>query len=470
MRRAKIVCTLGPATSDQATIDALVAAGMDCARLNFSHGTHEGHARTARMVRAAAAKAGRPLAILADLCGPKMRVGRFPGGPVELVAGQPFTLSTADRPGDARGVGVSYAELAQDVRIGDAILLDDGLLRLSVTAVDGPDVHCVVEVGGTLSDKKGLNIPGTPLSTPAVTDKDKADLKFAVETLHVELLALSFVRRPEDVLEARALAGDTPIIAKIEKPEAIENLEAILDVADGAMVARGDLGVELGAEKVPLLQKRIIRAVNRHGKLVITATQMLDSMIRNPSPTRAEAADVANAVLDGTDALMLSGETAAGKHPLLAVGMMDRIIREVEADWLRERTALTDDGFVAELGEEWGFADGAAKAAAVLSFALPMKALVVFTRDGRTARMLSEYRPRAPIVALTSEPGVANRLAVEWGVIPRVEVPPEQLTETVRIATGLLLREGICQVGDEFALVMGWPPTSGTNTLKLHRI
>jgi len=471
MRRAKIVCTLGPATSDQATIDALVAAGMDCARLNFSPGTHETHAHTAAMVREAAARAGRPLAILADLCGPKMRVGRFPGGPVELVSGRPFTLTTLDdAPGDVDGVGVSYAQLADDARVGDAILLDDGLLRLRVTAVEAPDVRCVVEVGGTLSDKKGLNIPGTRLSTPAVTDKDKDDLKFAVETLGVELVALSFVREPSDVFEARALAGDTPIIAKIEKPEAIANLDAILDAADGAMVARGDLGVELGAEKVPLLQKRIIRAVNRRGKLVITATQMLDSMIRNPTPTRAEAADVANAILDGTDAVMLSGETAAGKHPLSAVSMMDKIIREVEAEWLRERTGLKDDSLAVELGHEWGFADGAAKAAAVLSFALPMKALVVFTRDGRTARMLSEYRPRAPIVAVTPEREVANRLAVEWGVIPRVEVPPEVLTETLRIATGLLLREGIASVGDEYALVMGWPPSSGTNTIKLHRI
>lgn len=470
MRRAKIVCTLGPATSDQATIDALVAAGMDCARLNFSHGTHETHARTAAMVRAAAAKAGRPLAILADLCGPKMRVGRFPGGPVELIEGAPFTLTTREVPGDVSGVSVSYPALARDVRIGDAILLDDGLLRLRVDSVADHDVHCTIEVGGTLSDKKGLNIPGTPLSTPAVTDKDKEDLVFAVETLKVEFVALSFVRRPADILEARALAGDTPIIAKIEKPEAIANLDAILDAADGAMVARGDLGVEIGAEKVPLLQKRIIRAVNRRGKIVITATQMLDSMIRNPTPTRAEAADVANAVLDGTDALMLSGETAAGKHPLLAVSMMDKIIREVEHEWLQERKSLTDEGLHAELGSEWGFADGAAKAAAVLSFALPMKALVVFTRDGRTARMLSEYRPRAPIVAVTQDANIANQLALEWGVIPRVEVPPEVMSETIRIATGLLIREGICQVGDEFALVMGWPPSSGTNTLKLHRI
>ncbi|MCA9517863.1 MAG: pyruvate kinase [Myxococcales bacterium] len=467
MRRAKIVCTLGPASATQEAIDALVAAGMDCARLNFSHGTHESHAKNAAMVRRAAARAGRPLAILADLCGPKMRVGKFPGGPIELVEGARFTLSTdPDTPGDGERVGVTYEPLARDVKAGDDVLLDDGLLRLRVVSTDGKDVVTEVIVGGTLSDSKGLNVPGAELSTPALTDKDKEDLAFAVGTLQVEYVALSFVRSAGDVLEAQALAKGTPVIAKLEKPEAIANLGAILDAADGAMVARGDLGVEMGAEKVPLLQKRIIREVNARSKLVITATQMLDSMIRNPTPTRAEAADVANAVLDGSDALMLSGETAAGRHPQLAVGMMDRIIREVEGEWLANIASHIDP----PAPREWGFADAAAKAAAVMSFALPLKALVVFTRDGRTVNLLSEHRPRAPIVALTQNGTVANRLALEWGVIPRIEVPPEIMSDTVRIATGLLLREGICKVGDDFALVMGWPPTSATNTLKLHRI
>jgi len=467
MRRAKIVCTLGPATSTQDAIDALVEAGMDCARLNFSHGTHEGHARLAALVRRAASRAGRPLAILADLCGPKMRVGRFVEGEVELAAGSSFTLTTdQDIVGDVERVSVSYEPLADDVHEGDRLLLDDGLLELRVTEVSGQDVRCKVVVGGTLSDHKGLNIPGAALSTPALTDKDKEDLAFAVDTLKVEYVALSFVRTADDVMQAQRLARGTPIIAKIEKPEAIDNLSEILDAADGAMVARGDLGVELGAEKVPLLQKRIIREVNSRSKIVITATQMLDSMIRNPSPTRAEAADVANAVLDGTDALMLSGETAVGRHPALAVRMMDRIVREVEDDWLITRETHTDP----TLEREWGFADAAAKAAAVISFALPVKALVVFTRDGRTANLISEYRPRAPIVALTQDSQIAARLALEWGVIPRVEVPPEALSETVRIATGLLLREGICKIGDAYAVVLGWPTTSGTNTLKLHRI
>jgi pyruvate kinase len=378
-----------------------------------------------------------------------------------------------DRPGSVEGVGVSYLALADDVVAGDVLLLDDGLLRVVVEGVEprhGDGTACIhtrVEVGGPLSDKKGINVPGRNLSTPALTDKDRHDLDFAVDIIGVDYVALSFVRTASDVEEAKRRAKGTPVIAKIEKPEAIRNLDAILDAADGAMVARGDLGVEAGAEKVPLLQKRIINEVNARGKLVITATQMLDSMMRNPSPTRAEAADVANAVLDGTDALMLSGETAAGKHPTQAVRMMDKIIREVEAH-MQERASAERPAITAN--DEWGFADAAARAAALMSFALSLEAIVVFTRDGRTASLLAESRPRAPIVALTSDRRVANRLALEWGVTPRKEVPPEHLHEAVRVATGTLLREGLCKVGDEFALVLGWPVSSGTNTIKLHRI
>lgn len=474
MRRAKIVCTLGPSTNTEAAIDALVAAGMDCARLNFSHGTHESHAKAAAMVRAASARAGRPLALLADLCGPKIRVGRFPGGPIELVEGAPFDLHMDDdHPGDVTGVGASYLQLADDVETGDKLLLDDGLMQLRVESVEPRNgetpaiIRTIVEVGGTLSDKKGINVPGRALSTPAVTEKDKRDMQFAVDTIGVEYIALSFVRSAADVLEAKALAKGTPIIAKIEKPDAIANLGAILDAADGAMVARGDLGVECGAEKVPLLQKKIIKMVNDRRKVVITATQMLDSMIRNPTPTRAEAADVANAILDGTDAVMLSGETASGRHPTLAVQMMDKIIREVERDWLSTVSASRE---MVAFASEWAFAEAAARAAALMSFALPIEAIVVYTRDGRTANLLSEYRPRSPIVALTQDRKTANQLALHWGVIPRVEVPPDNLPEAVRVATGMLLREGICKVNDEFCLVLGWPVSSGTNTIKLHRI
>ncbi|MFT3923447.1 MAG: pyruvate kinase [Myxococcales bacterium] len=467
MRRVKIVCTIGPASSTPEMIQALVGAGMDCARLNFSHGSHEDHAKVARILREVAARAGRPVAILADLSGPKMRVGRFPGGPIELIPGRPFILTAREVPGDQNIVSVTYKPLPRDVKPGDAILLDDGLLKLIVDRVDGEDVHTTVAEGGPLSNNKGLNMPGSALSAPALTDKDKRDLDFAVNELKVDYLALSFVRNPDDVREAQALAKGTPVIAKIEKPEAVAQLEAILDAAEGAMVARGDLGVELGAEKVPLVQKRIIREVNRRGKLVITATQMLDSMMRNPRPTRAEAADVANAVLDGTDAVMLSGETASGSYPVESVKMMDAIVRDVESAHLEAQSrAITDPKLI----DDWDFATAGARAAALLSFTLPLRAVVTLTRDGRTAALLSEYRPRAPIVAITPQVSAANRLALCWGVVPRLGLPAEDLEETLRIATSVLAREKICAKGDAFALVIGWPPSSGTNTVKLHRL
>lgn len=469
MRRAKIVCTLGPASATPEAIEALIAAGMDCARLNFSHGTHETHAASAKMVRDAAAKARRPVAILADLCGPKMRVGRFQNGPVELVEGARFVLTNEDVPGDAERVSHSYAPLPQDVVPGDHILLDDGLLRLRVVETTPTDVVTEVEVGGTLSDRKGLNVPGAKLSTPALTEKDRRDLAFAVDELKVDYLALSFVRSADDVAQAQQIAKGTPVIAKLEKPEAIENLEAICDVADGAMVARGDLGVEVGPEKVPLIQKRIIREINARGKVVITATQMLDSMIRNPRPTRAEAADVANAVLDGTDAVMLSGETASGKYPVESVRMMDAIVREVEADWLGRAEGRAAAPALIDR-QQWGFTDAAARAAAMLSYAMPLKAIVTFTRDGRTARLLSDFRPRAMVVAITPRPEIANQLALQWGVAPRFEIPPDTLEEALRLAAGLLIREKIGKHGDSVAIVMGWPPSVGTNTIKLHQL
>jgi pyruvate kinase len=467
MRRVKIVCTLGPASNTFERIKALVDAGMDCARLNFSHGEHAAHAEVAAAVRAASAQAGRPIAILADLSGPKMRIGRFPGGPIELIQGTPFVLTARDVPGDENIVSVTYKPLPRDVVPGDAILLDDGLLRLRVERVDGEDVHTVVEIGGALSNNKGLNMPGAALSAPALTDKDRRDAAFAVNELKVDFLALSFVRSPDDVREAQALAQGVPVIAKIEKPEAVQNLAAILDVADGAMVARGDLGVELGSEKVPVVQKRIIREVNLRGKVVITATQMLDSMMRNPRPTRAEAADVANAVLDGSDAVMLSGETASGAYPIEAVKMMAAIIRDVE----EARDADESVGiFDPKRTDSWDFSNAAARAAALLSFTLPLKAIVTLTRDGRTASLLSDYRPRAPIVAITPQISAAQRLALAWGVLPRLGLPAEDLEETLRIATAVLAREKVCQKGDAFAIVVGWPPSSNTNTVKLHRL
>ena len=442
---------------------------MECARLNFSHGDHAGHAEMVKQVRAASARARRPLAILADLCGPKMRIGKFEGGSAMLVEGAPFTLTTRDVLGTEREVHITYEPLPRDAKVGDAILLDDGLYRLRVTGLTADSVETVVEVGGELSDRKGVNMPGVALSTPALTEKDKLDLRFAVATLRADYVAPSFVRTAGDLHEAQALSAGTPVIAKIEKPEAIENLDAVLDAADGVMVARGDLGVELGAEKVPLLQKRIIRETNLRGKIVITATQMLDSMIRNPRPTRAEAADVANAVMDGTDAVMLSGETAAGRYPVESVAMMDAIAREVERDVVEDLSREYRELKVVP-HEDWNFPTAAARAAAVMSTHLPLRAIVTFTQDGRSASLISEYRPRAPILAVTHREQVAQRLALEWGVIPRLEVRPESLDETLRLATQLLVREGLCTRGQAFLLLTGWPLSGGTNTLKLHTL
>jgi pyruvate kinase len=469
VRRTKIVCTLGPASDTKEKVAELVRAGMNCARLNFSHGTHESHAKITKLVREAAREARRPMAILADMQGPKMRIGKFVGGAIELSPGDRFALTTDDVEGNQRIVSVTHDSLAADLQPGDAVALDDGFIRLRVDHIEGDTVHTIVEDGGPLSDNKGLNLPGVSITAAAITDKDRRDLPFAVSELGADYIALSFVRSADDVREAKALAGDVPVIAKIERPEAVDALSEILEAADGIMIARGDLGVELGAEKVPLVQKRIIRETNARGKVVITATQMLDSMIRHPRPTRAEAADVANAVIDGTDAVMLSGETAAGRYPTQALAMMNAIICEVESEYIEH--LAREFGELQSVGEEdWPFSNAAARAAAVLTRHLPLKAVVVFTRDGRSAGLLAEHRPKAPIVAVTSDVRVARRLALEWGVIPRVEVPPESLDETLRIATSLLVREKLCKTGEAFAMVVGWPTSSRTNTLKLHRL
>jgi pyruvate kinase len=469
VRRTKIVCTLGPASDTKEQVAALVSAGMNCARLNFSHGDHTSHAAMAVLVRETAREARRPMAILADLQGPKIRIGTFAAGPIELAPGDRFALTTAEVEGNQEIVSVTHDALGVELEPGDTIALDDGMIRLRVDRVERETVHTIVEDGGTLSNNKGVNLPGVAVRGSALTDKDRVDLAFAVSELGADYVALSFVRSADDVREAKALAGDVPVIAKIERPEAVEALSEILDAADGIMIARGDLGVELGAEKVPLVQKRIIRETNARGKIVITATQMLDSMIRNPRPTRAEAADVANAVMDGTDAVMLSGETAAGRYPTQALSMMDAIIREVESAYVEDLSKEFGE-LQSVADEDWPFSNAAARAAAVLTAHLPLKAVVVFTSDGRSAGLLAEHRPKAPILAVTSEQRVARRLALEWGVIPRVEVPPESLDETLRIATSLLAREKLCKTGEAFAMVVGWPTSGRTNTVKLHRL
>jgi len=443
---------------------------MDVARLNFSHGSHETHSKLLRIVREEAQKRDRAVAVLVDLQGPKIRVGKFADGQVELQKGEEFVITTdTSVVGDARRVSTSYAGLPGDVKSGDSILLDDGYLALAVTEVQGHEVRTVVVTGGTLRDNKGINLPNVSVSAPAITDKDRKDLAFAVRN-GADYLALSFVRSPDDVLLARDLAtADAqliPIIAKIEKPQAIERLDEIIEVSDGIMVARGDLGVELGPEKVPLVQKRIIDATNGRGKIVITATQMLESMIRNQRPTRAEASDVANAVLDGTDALMLSGETAVGEHPAEAVRTMDRIIREIEKS-AAFRHSVEDPSLDMPVS-----ANAIAHAAVIAAGQMQLRTVAVVTNSGGAARLMSEYRPEARIVALTSDEGTYRRLALYWGVTPILIGPAAHTDELLGHIERTLRERDLATSGESVVITAGVPVGSGesTNMLKIHKM
>jgi pyruvate kinase len=469
MRRAKIVCTLGPASKEPAFIGHLIDEGMNVARINFSHGDYDDHAAVIGAVRRESEKRGVPVAILQDLQGPKIRVGRFVNGSIDLEPGADLVITTREVPGNETIVSTTYKGLPQDVKAGDTLLLDDGLLSLEVMAVDGQDVHTRVLVGGVLKNNKGINLPGVKVSAPAMTEKDKRDLEFGLK-VGVDFVALSFVRSPEDVQEAVRLStrGDrrVPVVAKIEKPEAVERLTEIIDVADGVMIARGDLGVEMGPEKVPLIQKRCIEETNARGKIVITATQMLESMITNPRPTRAEASDVANAVLDGTDALMLSGETAAGKYPLLAVRTMGRIIEEIEAS--QRYQSLFEAPTLAFAHS----ANAVAKSAVVAARQLGAAAIVCVTESGGVARLVSEYRPSAQIVALTSRDEVYRRLALYWGVNPLITTPSKDFGAMVALIESSLAERKLCQKGDLVVIAVALPFGSGlsANTLHIHRM
>ena len=467
MAKAKIVCTLGPATSTPDVIKQLVEAGMDVARLNMSHGDHQTHERMYGMVRAAADETGKGVGIIADLQGPKIRLGRFADGPVTLEPGASFTITTRDVAGDKTICSTTYDGLPGDVSEGDQILVDDGRIRLRVTKVDGEDVHTEVEVGGEVSNNKGINLPGVAVSVPALSDKDEDDLRWALRT-SVDFIALSFVRSGADVERVREIMDEEgvslPVIAKIEKPQAIENLDEIIKAFDGFMVARGDLGVELPLEQVPMLQKEVVERARRNAKPVIVATQMLESMITNPKPTRAEASDVANAVLDGADAVMLSGETSVGDHPIEAVRTMERIIRHVEEQDFASRTALdwqpvTRGGVIA-------------KAAAEVAERVGAKYLVAFTQSGDSARRLSRYRGRVPILAFTPEDKVRCQLALTWGVETFRTDPVEHTDEMVRQVDEQLLEIGRVKEGDLVVIIAGSPPgiPGSTNALRIHRM
>lgn len=478
MRCTKIVCTIGPATSSAERLEQLMHAGMNVARLNFSHGTHEEHALVIERIRTVSARLGCVVAILQDLQGPKIRTGTLDGRrPVMLVDNAQVVITTRDIPGTAGLLSTTYKQLPQDVQPGDRILLNDGLLELRVLGKSETDVSCLVVQGGELGEHKGINLPGVAVSVGALTEKDRADLRFGLAH-DVDYVALSFVRKPEDILETRQYIHDlqlelhgeqkknlfsVPLIAKLEKPEAIARLEDILEVVDGVMIARGDLGVEMAPEKVPLIQKHIIARCNELGLPVITATQMLESMITNPRPTRAEVNDVSNAVLDGTDLVMLSAETATGSYPVEAVQMMVRIILETEAG---HRTALQP------AHQRLTQARAVSHAARALAEEASVRAIVVFTRSGNSAHLISKDRPRVPILAYTPSERVRRQLALWWGVWPHCIEMRGSTEEVIEMVEKRLLEDTLVRQG-EYVVIMGGLPVADrarTNFVKLHRV
>jgi len=468
MRRAKIVATLGPATSSLEAIRDLVAAGMDVARLNLSHGDHEDHLAVYQNVRAAADEVGRGVGILVDLQGPKIRLGRFASGPVLLENGAEFIVTTEDVPGDQTMVSTTHAGLPNDVTVGDLVLVDDGRIELKVTKVDGPRVHTVVVEGGRVSDNKGFNLPGVAVSVPALSEKDREDLRWALRN-GADLIALSFVRSAADIADVHDIMEEEgirlPVLAKVEKPQAVENLEEIIAAFDGVMVARGDLGVELPLEAVPLVQKRAVHLCREAGKPVIVATQMLDSMAVSNRPTRAEASDVANAILDGADALMLSGETSVGHHPSHVVQTMGRIIEHVEEEALHQLPALSDP---------WTGSTARALTHAAVDVAVGVNAthLIAFTETGSSARLVSRWRAATPLLAFTPNPRVRSQLALVWGVetflVPQVEHTDDMVVQVDKA----LLDIGRATFGDRVVIVAGVPPgiPGTTNGLRVHKM
>jgi pyruvate kinase len=467
-RHSKIVCTIGPVTRTPRMIRKLVDAGMDVARLNFSHGNHEEHAQNITALREAAVLMKKPIAILADLQGPKIRTGALAGGgSVALRTGQKFVITTAKVLGDSTRVSTIFRPLPHEVKPGDRILLSDGLIELRVERLRGQEVHSHVVNGGILGEHKGINLPGVQLHVPALTEKDRLDLRFALKE-GVDYIAVSFVRRAEDVALAKSLIRrakkDTPVIAKLEKPEAIENLEEILRVSDGVMVARGDLGVEMNPERVPVVQKNIIARAREFRRPVITATQMLESMTENPRPTRAEASDVANAIFDGSDAVMLSAETATGRYPVEAVSMMARIIEQAEESIHEYPRPATQ--------ERLKVPETVAELVCHASRELHMKLIAVFTHSGFTARLVSRYRPLVPIVAFSPEAHTRRRMALLWGVTPRSISDIKKIDGLAMIAEKRLMEERLVRKGDVIGIVAGTPMgiRGTTNFMKFHVI
>ena len=470
LRRAKIICTIGPACNTEAAMRDLLRLGMDIARLNFSHGTHEDHAQHIHRLRRAAERERRTICILQDLQGPKIRTGQLERHePVLLKTGSAVTITPQNVLGNATRISTTFPDLARELTPGARILLSDGLIELRVRSVRRKDVQCDVLNGGMLGEHKGINLPGVALSIPALTDKDRKDLEFGIDH-GVDVVALSFVRTAADISMVKQIiashGSDVPVIAKLEKPQAIDHLEEILEAADGVMVARGDLGVEMAPEKVPVIQKHVIRRAGAWRKPVITATQMLESMIENPRPTRAEASDVANAIFDGSDVVMLSAETASGQYPRESVSIMARIVVEAE-------TNIGDLGQARRRREHRGLsvAETICEAIAHAAEDLPMGAIAIFTETGNTARMISKYRPKVPIYAFTHIAPVVHRLNLYWGVHPLRCRQAHSAGEMVTLAEQTLVRRGQLKAGDVLGVVAGTRQASGsTNLMRLHSV
>ncbi|MCE9500308.1 MAG: pyruvate kinase [Leptospira sp.] len=453
-KKTKIVCTIGPASASEDVITALIEAGMDVARMNFSHSDHSTHKKTFDLLRKCEEKAGRTIGILGDLQGPKIRTGKFQSGPVELRTGDKITINTlADFPGTKEEIGCTYPNLISDLDVGHKVIIDDGKLVLKVVSKTNDKALLETVIGGLLKDNKGINLPGTPVTAPALSEKDIADLKFAL-SLGVDYIALSFVRRASDLALAKEFMKDTftGLIAKIERPEAITNIDEIISACDGIMIARGDMGVELETEKVPIIQKELIRKMNEIGKPVITATQMLESMIDNPRPTRAEASDVANAVIDGTDAVMLSAESASGKYPVESVKIMKKIICEAEtisAIHLKKRKDIRS------LEEIERTALGTASER--ISHAIHAKAIVNFTRSGYSARLASEFRPNSPIYSFTPFLMTGRKMNLYRGVYPFVMPMMDKFNDMISFMSRKLIAEKLIEVGDTVVILAGAP-------------
>ncbi|MEO7130780.1 MAG: pyruvate kinase [Dermatophilaceae bacterium] len=469
MRRAKIVCTIGPKTSSPQALRALVDAGMDVARLNLSHGDHSDHEEVYRLVRQASDETGHAVGILVDLQGPKIRTGRFKEGPVTLVPGQRFTITTRDIQGTEAEVGTTYDGLPGDVRPGDVLLIDDGKVMLRAVDVTETDVLTETVIGGVVSNNKGINLPGVAVSVPALSDKDRDDLRFAMR-LGADLIALSFVRSADDISDVHSIMDEfgyrLPVIAKIEKPQAVDNLESIIEAFDGIMVARGDLGVEMPLEEVPLVQKQAINLARLAAKPVIVATQVLESMIENARPTRAEASDAANAVLDGADAVMLSGETSIGAYPTESVATLARIIENTEEHGYDRIAPLDTHTHVKTIG------GAVAKAAVEIGELVKAKFLITFTETGGSVQRMSRLRPRLPMLAFTSEQKVRSQLALVWGIETYL-VSRMHHTDQFAMQVDLnLIPEGRVVEGDLVVIVAGSPPgiPGSTNSLRVHRV